>query len=580
MTLKRVMPNGQENIQIYQESNDPEIQEQNIRKGTVENNLILILGEAGQGKTVLTNMLSEERQQNKIPRTEIFLLEKTGTELDVAFKLFPPQDQEQIKKIREQEEKTATIKELEQNTLIYHPITLDYKHLLIDGKKVHKDLMFPINFYSHSIKIMDESIFSCLLRGEIDDETVNTAYKAVQKLKVEDWFHELVNQIQKGMKETGNFEFDPYKFGATAKISADTKVFNKIVSGLSILRDNPVFMQENSKHNIDFTKIINDTQHRHVFTTKFLIDERLRYINVISNLKAITKALRYGNIKNPITLILEEIPLWVPKKPETIYQNKLLNLILDLLRTGRTMGRGITIICTAQNFQSINRYLFNACNEKYLFRLPEYDQAYFLKNNYMTKEDIEIINSLNYGECVWWSGKRTATSTGKIDSVIIVQVPRYAIHTAGKKFYEIYKQYHDSQKAKNEEVTYPMQHYTGLFAELETFRKETEEKAMQQNKKVWEIEQQALKQKLENRNKKPTEQKPSRLKQTPLLSELMKRCYTLRKDQNQSWEDIAVDNTINTIWKTLYPNKTKITRQTVQKYAIQHKKKNEENQET
>src|SRR3990167_157753 len=537
MTLKRVMPNGQENIQIYQESNDPEIQEQNIRKGTVENNLILILGEAGQGKTVLTNMLSEERQQNKIPRTEIFLLEKTGTELDVAFKLFPPQDQEQIKKIREQEEKTATIKELEQNTLIYHPITLDYKHLLIDGKKVHK-------------------------------------------LKVEDWFHELVNQIQKGMKETGNFEFDPYKFGATAKISADTKVFNKIVSGLSILRDNPVFMQENSKHNIDFTKIINDTQHRHVFTTKFLIDERLRYINVISNLKAITKALRYGNIKNPITLILEEIPLWVPKKPETIYQNKLLNLILDLLRTGRTIGRGITIICTAQNFQSINRYLFNACNEKYLFRLPEYDQAYFLKNNYMTKEDTEIINSLNYGECVWWSGKRTATSTGKIDSVIIVQVPRYAIHTAGKKFYEIYKQYHDSQKAKNEEVTYPMQHYTGLFAELETFRKETEEKAMQQNKKVWEIEQQALKQKLENRNKKPTEQKPSRLKQTPLLSELMKRCYTLRKDQNQSWEDIAVDNTINTIWKTLYPNKTKITRQTVQKYAIQHKKKNEENQET
>ena len=186
MTLKRVMPNGQENIQIYQESNDPEIQEQNIRKGTVENNLILILGEAGQGKTVLTNMLSEERQQNKIPRTEIFLLEKTGTELDVAFKLFPPQDQEQIKKIREQEEKTATIKELEQNTLIYHPITLDYKHLLIDGKKVHKDLMFPINFYSHSIKIMDESIFSCLLRGEIDDETVNTASKAVQKLKVED----------------------------------------------------------------------------------------------------------------------------------------------------------------------------------------------------------------------------------------------------------------------------------------------------------------------------------------------------------------------------------------------------------
>ena len=60
----------------------------------------------------------------------------------------------------------------------------------------------------------------------------------------------------------------------------------------------------------------------------------------------------------------------------------------------------------------------------------------------------------------------------------------------------------------------------------------------------------------------------------------MKRCYILRKDQNKSWEDIAVDNTINTIWKTLYPNKTKITRQTVQKYAIEHKKKDEENQAT
>lgn len=528
---------GQEYLCEAQDSENQKVRNHNRKNRVIENQLILIAGEAGTGKTVYSNTLAEELNQEG-GHTIIVLTEKKGTEMDWGYRQFPPTSKEQIEALKEQEEPIATKKELQDNTIIYSPLTLETKGLLIENKNVKTEKIPPIKWYSHPISSLDEESLSCLLRGQIDDETVNTAVRNIKKLKKTDWLHELANNIRESIREKTEYEYDAEKFGIDIGESTDKSTVKKIITGLTALRQNPFYMPEDSEYNIDMTEIINDNKHRHVFTRKFITDKRLRYLSLISDLKAIENALTYGKIKNPICLVIEEVPYWLSRSPDTIYQKELLRLILSFQRIGRSMGLGITMILTTQNIQALNRQLFISCNNKRVFRLNDGDVAYLLKYGYVTTELSKRIKTLRNGQFIYWSEKRQDLE----DSIRIkAYVPRYSFHKVGTNYYTEYNKYYPEKLVS----------YKEHFTKLEEFITVRDNKAKDNIMEKIQIEKSKTQEIQIRKAIKKNKTDETKDNNKELRKQLQIHIIKLSTEKNLSYRKIAEDNTVKALWNLI-----------------------------
>ncbi len=251
---------------------------------------------------------------------------------------------------------------------IYHPFTFNLpsrKHLP------------NMNIFTIPLKSLRREHFSFLSETHSSSETVKLLLGTTESLKSTEGMYAYFRLVNSMIEEKQSF----YKgkkiknsssgFFTSASTSGTMKDIKNIHSLLKPFNIDYFLSSETNDLNIDFVKMINDQEHYHCLTYKWLKDEKMQYFAILSFLMGIDKAL--DQAKHPVVLVIDEIRKLVPNKA-TGYKEYLGEIIKNMLIICRNKGLGGTsIICGSQQFFDIEEDIRNSFTEIMLGRLPPQD---------------------------------------------------------------------------------------------------------------------------------------------------------------------------------------------------------------
>ena len=421
-------------------------------------------------------------------------------------------------------------KEQQQDILkVYHPFTFSIPKT---------GSMPPINFFTLSLKDLSETGINAILSGSSDRETVRICQSFLNKIDKKATLWDFLWTVGKqiGM-EYRIFSYDPEGMGVPVKTKGDVRGVSAIRDAFLTFRNHYTLQPDKYQNNLNFIDLLNDNEHIHEFTLKWIKEERLRYFYYIEILGRIVQALDSGKIKNPVCLVIEEIKVLLPKQIETSYQKQLSRILVDILSTIRVKGKGCFVISTTQNYFGTNEDFRSSTSERFLFKLSPEDIQKLIKYHNFKQADIDRINSLETGQFYWW--KELVSDVGRM--MYIFPPPHKIAEENSPDFFELWKRYYPDKLIK------PYDQYRRMELEMMQVEvdakirlKEEEEKIRNKEKDKKEAEE---KKKAESTSKYQQENAQRELNKKMRLDR-KKICYEL-KMQGKKWVEIVKEVGIN-----------------------------------
>ena len=482
---------------MFKYTTDKDGQEHLSIEKPIQNTMILNIGSTGAGKSVFADLIATTLQE-QYGYTIIIITTKKGSERDHAYPNFPPNTTEQIQKIKAQEEKIPTTRETKDSVITYHPLNLT--------QELTRNHTQPkTTFYSQSIKNLTENSLSCLLKGDEDSESVNTLLRTIKKINNnEDWN----DTIWKLKNTKDNNQNTPYPI----RIENDKSTITRIIKNTEALEENPILQPENSTTNLNMKEIINNNKQRHLFSTEWIDNTRIRYLATMMIPEAIKKEIDKGNNNKPILLIFEEIQNQIPKENDKrqSYQEQLLKTIDNLMAIVR--GQNVSILLTSQNLTRTPKEITSLAETWFIFRPSQNDIRYMFKSEDIDKGEKSIIGQTSRGEFIYY--KRTKQKQW-IENTILAYVPRHAIQQEGQKYKELYKKYYPED----------MINYTKQIQEWKTIQEQMNTKGINKNKKIREEE------KIQERQIEQETQEEEELEKEIIKQQITKQINTTNIEQ-------------------------------------------------
>lgn len=316
------------------------------------NHQILIISCAGGGKSILSEVIDEEKHDMNYLIINPF---DPKEELELAFAMFPPQAYYHLKEIKKIGKEPS-----QKKVKIYHPFTF---HLPKNQE------LPPMEIYTLPIADFGRDEVSFITESESDSEVVRDLLSAINLLGSNDGLLDMIKLIEKRVKGTRKTiagkqmvipEFSTFftKSGTTGT----QKTVSDIASYFSpflyerkggVIDGDYCIAPRDFKLNLDIRKILRDQEHYHVFSTKWIRDEKVKYFVAFRILNMIYDNLDYA--KYPIVLDLPEIGSLVPYQYDKIYKKFMAFSLSPKLAKIRSKGRGVTSIMGSQVWTDINR---------------------------------------------------------------------------------------------------------------------------------------------------------------------------------------------------------------------------------
>jgi len=423
-------------IYAIEDSGEETLNKENIQNGRISLGQLLVVGTTGVGKSATVHSIVYQLQ--KRGATVIYLTEKPGNEFDAGFWCIPPDKKWQINLIERQNLPLPTLRELKDKVRFYHPLSTSEE---IPFKKKY----FPINFYSFSLKDLDEISLSALLGVERDKDPIKVCYKNLKKLKDEDDISIFLHKIFKSIyKETTR---NTSIFGLPLEDIGNKLIIKKINDSFESFSEHYFLHPETSETNLKYIDILNDNSHIHVFSTKWLQEKRLNYFVAICLLFNFKRVLEKRQNKYPVIFILEEMQSFLPDSQRVSYEDGFLDLIKEYLAIGRALGGrkgkgGTSIIATSQNYYMVAKAFRSNCNNKFLLKLSSEDIEHFKKAAMFDKKEIDCLSSLEIGEFIWWTRNELVPF---VDQKYIPFIAPFKLSEVGDDFLDFYSKYYKEE---------------------------------------------------------------------------------------------------------------------------------------
>lgn len=411
---------------------------------------ILIYSSSGGGKTLAEEQIADYYHRNGFT---VISLTDVKDELELGFCMFEPTAQYHKANLR-----TYGCPTQAKPTKIYHPFTFNIPH--------HK--LPNINFYTIDIKSLTRQDYNFLAESPENKKSIQIILEQLNNLKKHEGIHHLVfyaeNQTESmaNITKTGvRFRSDnPNDFYTKSKIGTE-KTSSELLTYLKPFIIDYTIAPSNCKHNIDIEKLINDQQHYHIFTSKWIKDKRLKSFYILHLLNEIIN--NSDKARYPICLIIEEVRYLVPNTAEG-YTTYLAEEIKNNMTRMRNMGKGYASILTTQVYRDVNDKVIDTINEIIIGRLTSMKEYEFVgKTMRLTTTEINLLKSLQVGQFVIRAKEQYA------DEVTLQKVkffmPPHSHKEVGDNFFTTYEKNYPTQ----------MRQYTELIDEMKTIKNQIEE---------------------------------------------------------------------------------------------------------
>lgn len=514
MFIRRISE-GNSKLCLFKEGNTREETEHNIKNKIIENNMILICGVTGSGKSVFANLIAYLLK--KLGYTIVYITEKESFELYNAFGILPITADYHIKNLMRQ-----GLSPIIDDFKIYHAITFNMPF---------KEKLPPINWFSFSIKDVHSYGFSVMMTGDVDKQTVRVCESTKKQLDKNDNIWTFLEKVYKRIKaqDFDLFSYDPEDMFLPIKTIGTEKTLSDIKDGISDFRHHFFLQPEDSKYNLDMIEVLNDNKHTHLFSTKWIPEKKIKQFCTLEIAIKIDKALGSGKVKHPVCVMIEEAENEFPESKKTNFEEITCKFFINLMRRIRQKGM---VVSTSQNYFSTDKDFRKACNQKFLGILSKEDKQTLAKDFYYLwkKDQMDALGRLGKGQFVWWEEvERT-----EIASIIQAHLPPFANAEEGEDFIEKYREFYPEKCVQNYKI----------YNEIKELRDSIEKERKLLLKEMEKSERQKAKEREEAKQKKTEELKEEVKKvkeesKYTIVEILGKDSYNKRKVDLKSWGKIG-----------------------------------------
>lgn len=400
---------------------------QRVPERVVNSVQVLVVGYSGHGKTLCSEKLVE--QYSELGYTIIYITEKPSVTYEPGFAAFPAYHEYHKKYLKQQSQKPVCKK-----IKLYHPATLN----------IPKNKLPPINFFTIPLKSLSTQELTVLLEVESRHDSVSILQSQLRQLRPDESLHDLLwradisikRQSEKLTKGVNIPKFDD-EWLIPSPSSGSASNIKDIKSAFDSFQTHYMLATDASELNINWTDLINDNTHYHIFG-RWLIpesDDRLVYFVVNHILNQIS--VNSDNLKTKgIVLVVPEAKVFLPDKSRETYIQKTADNFERKLSTLRT--KGISSIADSQNYFSLAEGYRGSCNETLIGQLDASDTERYTKSiGYASRMRVEI-SKLPKNE---WFRKGN-------NERIAMLFPKHAHKEEKEDFFSVWKKYSqiDSEK--------------------------------------------------------------------------------------------------------------------------------------
>lgn len=503
---------------------DYELEQYILKHKIVDNQIHLIFGRTGSGKSILTERMVEEFY--KLGITIIVMTVKPDSEYDFGYCMFKPDDPEHLSILNQQGEEPS-----EMPTKFYHPLSLHFGKKDEDDTRINK--IIEHTFYSYPIKSISENALKALFVSESDAIAIATTQKLIKRLKDSDGVINFLWDCYKELNKNEDediFELMEDMNNIPMKSMGSNPTLKLIQNSFALFNESPFLQNKYSQYNLDMEKIINDNKHIHIFVNGW-IPEQLRYFELICRIDAIQKVLKQEKNKRQICLVFEEIGTLLRSANKSKAEEELNLKIAKFLATKRS--KGVTTVANTQDYFEASSSFRKKATQKYVMKCSEDDRARLAKEfpKELNSDNSSNIPTFRSGQFYWFENlKNGVIYRSKLPTFAHVNEGQHFTETVKRKRPDLLRDYNNFLKELKQTRE----------QELETQKLISEEYINKINNKKEEKNENVIQKQAESLKELELRRKAMKDNRKMLKQDIMKRCYELKiTDEHPSWREIA-----------------------------------------
>lgn len=340
--------------------------------------ILLISGNTGSGKSICTETLAEEYYHKGY--TVIYITDVKDN-FEPAFAMFKPDSNWHLNLLRKYGKEPCAMP-----VKLYHPFTFS-----IPNKKLPE-----FNFFTFPIRTLDRHDIAMLLETHDDTQSVKLMLNVISNLPKDYDFYELLFELRKNMKDEDMKEEvnTDAMFGFDVGSRSTRTNVAEIFETFKAFEDNYFLSNSSNKHNLDVKAILNDQKHYHILSTKwigrwenglFIKDEKLKYFVIQKFIRSLIDNIDLA--QHPICFVIEEIKKLTPTASKSqSYQKFVAEALSKELILIRNKGRyGCVGIMNTQNMFDVNASVRASPNLQFLMRTSDMNDLNQFQKNYGMK---------------------------------------------------------------------------------------------------------------------------------------------------------------------------------------------------
>jgi len=349
---------------------------------------LLVYGNVGSGKSIAAEQIVNFYYRNGYT---IISLSDVKDTIEFGFSMFPPKARYHLWNLRK-----FNCPQHRMPVKIYHPYS----------PELRKGIKYPdINFYTISIKNLTRTDLNYLAESNENKRSIQIILEELSKLSKHDGLWHLVFRADERTESIANLtkstmryrSDDPNTFFTRSKLGTE-KTSSEMNSYFQPFITNHSLMPHSFPHNIDIKQIMNDQQHYHIFTTKWVKDDRLKRFYILHLLHSIIN--NADAAKNPILIYLEEIRYLSPAKDDGANRFLAEEIKREMTRF-RNMGMGFGIVGTTQTYWDVHPEVLGSFNEIIIGKITDPKETEKIcKSLRFTQQDTKILQSLQTGHFI------------------------------------------------------------------------------------------------------------------------------------------------------------------------------------
>jgi hypothetical protein len=410
----------------------------------------LIVGGVGSGKTLA---LEEYARYFYEHGYTVISLSDVKDGLEFGFSAFEPSAPYMLRQIN-----MFGAPKHAQKIKVYHPFTFD----------IPTDELPEINFYGINIKNLTEIDLKFLAESNENKRSIQIIMETAEKLKSDEGIHHLIfssetqtesliNSNKGGVKYRSDKADD---FFTKTKIGTEKTASEMVAYFKPFLKDY-CLLPKNNSHNLNIKELMNDQEHYHIFTTKWIISRRLKAFFILHLLQELINNEQYA--KHPVCIILEEIRFLTPNSSDG-FANFLSEEIKSTMTRMRNMGKGFAILSTTQVYRDVSPVVIDSFNSITLGKISSFKELEFIsKALKMSSTDMNTIKNLDVGEFAVYTKEENVEE--KSLNKIRFFMPPHSHKEQGKNFFSEWQKYFPER----------MHVYTDLIEEMKAEKQRIEE---------------------------------------------------------------------------------------------------------